>query len=297
MSRGRAVTVAVLVAGGGLFAATRLAGVLPATVAVLGAVVVLADIGGRRAPVVAGAAAVLSAAWTAASIAAGRRLGTDLASGLLTLTETLAILVAVAFVVARAAPRPAAAAVALSVVAVSTTVLRSGAADASATTALGGAVWGLLVLGATAAGLYLRGVATRQAAAIGAARREHRLQLAADLHDYVAHDVSEMLALAQAGRVVSADPRAAELFDAIERAAQHSMLSLDRAVAALGDAAADLDDLLSRFDRTTAARIAETLFLAPGTVKNHIAAIQRKVGAANRVGVAVWAYESGLVPR
>lgn len=47
----------------------------------------------------------------------------------------------------------------------------------------------------------------------------------------------------------------------------------------------------------TNARIAETLFIAPGTVKNHAAAIQRKVGARNRVGIAAWAYESGLVAR
>ncbi|MBO2445900.1 response regulator transcription factor [Actinomadura barringtoniae] len=45
----------------------------------------------------------------------------------------------------------------------------------------------------------------------------------------------------------------------------------------------------------TNAEIAEQLFISPGTVKNHVAAIQRKVGARNRVGIAAWAWKSGLV--
>lgn len=45
----------------------------------------------------------------------------------------------------------------------------------------------------------------------------------------------------------------------------------------------------------TNAQIAEALFLSPGTVKNHTAAIQRKLGTRNRVGIAIWAYENGLV--
>ncbi|MFB6725930.1 response regulator [Kribbella sp. NPDC056345] len=43
-------------------------------------------------------------------------------------------------------------------------------------------------------------------------------------------------------------------------------------------------------DGGTNADIAEQLVLSPGTVKNHLAAIQRKLGARNRVGIAaaVW---------
>ncbi|NUW35450.1 response regulator transcription factor [Nonomuraea sp. SMC257] len=43
----------------------------------------------------------------------------------------------------------------------------------------------------------------------------------------------------------------------------------------------------------TNAEIAEELFLSPGTVKNHIAAVQRKLGARNRVGIAAWAWSTG----
>ncbi|TDD23394.1 response regulator [Nonomuraea diastatica] len=45
----------------------------------------------------------------------------------------------------------------------------------------------------------------------------------------------------------------------------------------------------------TNAEIAAVLFISPGTVKNHIAGIQRKLGTRNRVGIAVWAWESGAV--
>ncbi|GAA2641997.1 response regulator transcription factor [Nonomuraea recticatena] len=43
----------------------------------------------------------------------------------------------------------------------------------------------------------------------------------------------------------------------------------------------------------TNAEIAERLFLSPGTVKNHIASIQRKLGVKNRVGIAAWAWHTG----
>jgi DNA-binding NarL/FixJ family response regulator len=43
----------------------------------------------------------------------------------------------------------------------------------------------------------------------------------------------------------------------------------------------------------TNAEIAQTLVIAPGTVKNHVAAIGRKLGARNRVGIAAWAWETG----
>ncbi|MEV4115675.1 response regulator transcription factor [Nonomuraea sp. NPDC049695] len=43
----------------------------------------------------------------------------------------------------------------------------------------------------------------------------------------------------------------------------------------------------------TNAEIAAELFLSPGTVKNHIATVQRKIGARNRVGIAAWAWATG----
>ncbi|MGP3915146.1 LuxR C-terminal-related transcriptional regulator [Nonomuraea sp. 10N515B] len=48
--------------------------------------------------------------------------------------------------------------------------------------------------------------------------------------------------------------------------------------------------------RSTAIQLAQVrrlLFLSPGTAKNHIAAIQRKTGARNRVAIAAWAWATG----
>lgn len=39
--------------------------------------------------------------------------------------------------------------------------------------------------------------------------------------------------------------------------------------------------------------IGDELFISPGTVKTHIANIQRKTGARNRVAIAAWAWETG----
>lgn len=40
--------------------------------------------------------------------------------------------------------------------------------------------------------------------------------------------------------------------------------------------------------------IGAELFISAGTVKNHVATIQRKLGARNRVGIARWAWSAGL---
>ncbi|MGW6912763.1 response regulator [Kitasatospora sp. NPDC054939] len=45
-------------------------------------------------------------------------------------------------------------------------------------------------------------------------------------------------------------------------------------------------------DGATNAEIGAELFITAGTVKNHLAVIQRKIGARNRVGIAAWAWET-----
>ena len=47
----------------------------------------------------------------------------------------------------------------------------------------------------------------------------------------------------------------------------------------------------------TNAEIADELFISISTVKTHLAALMRKLGARNRVEIAMWAYETGRIPR
>lgn len=44
----------------------------------------------------------------------------------------------------------------------------------------------------------------------------------------------------------------------------------------------------------TNGEIAQRLFISPGTVKNHVAAVQAKIGGRNRVAIAVWAWNNDL---
>ncbi|MFJ9692806.1 sensor histidine kinase [Kitasatospora sp. NPDC101183] len=90
----------------------------------------------------------------------------------------------------------------------------------------------LLSLPTILIGLYLRGLEDARHRAVAEAKRSQRLELAHDLHDFVAHDVSGMVAQAQAGAYLAAiDPaRAVEMFERIEQAGQRALASLDRTV-------------------------------------------------------------------
>ncbi|HWM72485.1 MAG TPA: response regulator transcription factor, partial [Nocardioides sp.] len=68
----------------------------------------------------------------------------------------------------------------------------------------------------------------------------------------------------------------------------------DAAVSALTGRELDIVRVLAT--GRTNAEIATELFISPGTVKNHVAAIQRKLGVGNRVGIAAWAWETGHAP-
>lgn len=45
----------------------------------------------------------------------------------------------------------------------------------------------------------------------------------------------------------------------------------------------------------TNAEIADDLYMSLSTAKTHLASIMRKIGARNRVEIAMWAYETGRV--
>lgn len=123
-------------------------------------------------------------------------------------------------------------------------------------------VWLIPSLAAGTVGWYLRWAAAERTRAIALARSEQRLRLALDLHDFVAHDISEIVARAQAGAAVLplGDPRVAEMLEQIEAAGLRALESMDQTVHALGDdddpvritrgGIDDLDELVRRFAAT-----------------------------------------------
>ena len=98
-----------------------------------------------------------------------------------------------------------------------------------------GDLWGWLGLAAVAAagwGVALRAEDGRRDAALEHVRQAERLELARDLHDDVAHHVTAMIVLAQAGEgLAERDPaHAARLFADVERAGQDGLHAMSRMV-------------------------------------------------------------------
>ncbi|RSS42599.1 sensor histidine kinase [Streptomyces sp. WAC08241] len=146
------------------------------------------------------------------------------------------------------------------------------------------AFWSLPVLGAAVVGGYPRLMEHRRHRLVVENRRSQQLELARDLHDFVAHDVSGIVAQAQAARFVAAsDPgQALPALERIEAAGLSALKSMDRMVKTLhaadgGEAGAEagsgridalpgidaLPALVERFSSTTPARSAR-LRVAPG---------------------------------
>ncbi|MFJ7205942.1 sensor histidine kinase [Streptomyces sp. NPDC098789] len=91
---------------------------------------------------------------------------------------------------------------------------------------------------AGAVGGYLRWLEDQRIDAVLTARRSQRIELARDLHDFVAHDVSGIVVLAQAAQVMGSEQPhlVASLLEQIEAAGQQALKSLDRTVLMLHDA-------------------------------------------------------------
>lgn len=180
-----------------------------------------------RAAALGGAASLLvTGIW----VAVGPRSEPHGAVLVLWLLEAATLLV-LTFLCVRSAPaHPATAAAAPAVIALSLSLLRFGPLNAQVAT--GCCVWGLSAVLAALSGAYLRSLDTGRLRAVEQARLQQRLDLAADLHDFVAHDVSEILAQAQAAQV-EADTEPARLPLALERistAATRALDTLDRTV-------------------------------------------------------------------
>ncbi|KPI14243.1 integral membrane sensor signal transduction histidine kinase [Actinobacteria bacterium OV450] len=100
------------------------------------------------------------------------------------------------------------------------------------------AFWSLPVLGASVLGGYPRLMEHRRQRLVVETRRSQQLELARDLHDFVAHDVSGIVAQAQAARfVATADPgQALSALERIEAAGLNALASMDRMVKTLHEA-------------------------------------------------------------
>ncbi|MGP4024219.1 sensor histidine kinase [Actinomadura sp. 3N407] len=101
---------------------------------------------------------------------------------------------------------------------------------------------GITVAIAIGIGLYLRALETRRSRTLAAARRDERLELARDLHDFVAHHVTGIVVQAQAARF-SAQSGSAQspeqldrMFGGIEKAGTEALTSMRRMVGLLRDA-------------------------------------------------------------
>ncbi|MFH8552709.1 sensor histidine kinase [Streptomyces celluloflavus] len=124
--------------------------------------------------------------------------------------------------------------------------------------------------GATGVGLYLRSLDDRRARAVTEALRDQRGEVARDLHDFVAHEVTGIVLEAQAAQLDDgARERNDELYARIEQAGTRALDAMDQMVRTLrtGEGGtwaeppatrlyglADLAELVGRFAAMTGAR-------------------------------------------
>nr|SBP00060.1 Two-component system sensor kinase [Nonomuraea gerenzanensis] len=184
------------------------------------------------------------------------------AGGPSTYVHTVAVLTLITLTVRWAAIRQAvpavgAAAISEALLALQITQPPPSGLDAVALTLF----WSIGTAGAIGLGAYLRTLDRRRVEAVRQARRTQRLQLARDLHDFVAHDVSAMVLQAQAAQILlERDPsEAAAALRAIEEDGARALASMDRTVRMLreleGERASaeplpgldDLPELVRRF--------------------------------------------------
>ncbi|MCK2215200.1 histidine kinase [Actinomadura sp. ATCC 31491] len=120
---------------------------------------------------------------------------------------------------------------------------------------------------AVGVGLYLRSLDVRRTRAITGARRKQRHDLARDLHDFIAHEVTAIVLEAQAAQVKDLEAVAARAaFGRIEQAGVRALASLDHTLYTLDEEGetsscgayglSDLPALIERFATTGTAEVA-----------------------------------------
>ncbi|MEU6955968.1 histidine kinase [Streptomyces sp. NPDC045714] len=203
--------------------------VLPMMVAVLGALAVAALHTRDR---VVPAAAVVVAVSSALGTLFGDPPALEEATGVATLAEIAGLLLLVCLVARYAGTRQAFVLCTVLGLLASTALLRLQIPPTALEAAAQSAFFALGAIAAAATGGGLRTLETRRIRAVHEARRSQRLQLAADLHDFVAHDVSGIVVLAQAAQVIGADrpEKVLPLLQQIEASGRQALGSMDRTV-------------------------------------------------------------------
>jgi signal transduction histidine kinase len=159
--------------------------------------------------------------------------------------------------------------------AVSVSLLRFGTLNVQV--ASGCCVWGLSAVVAALAGGYLRSLDTGRQRAVEKALLQQRLELAGHLHDFVAHDVSEILAQAQAAEILATrEPsRLPVALERISTAAVRALETLDRTVHDGPEPAGSIDDISSLVRRFESV---ETVGVGLELRKEAVAALNRETG-------------------
>ncbi|TDD11090.1 two-component sensor histidine kinase [Nonomuraea deserti] len=272
-------------------------------------------VAGRRVAAATCAAGVVSLAVTGGLLLLGEEQRQEGAASGWLLGESACLLILILVTVRVAPARHALVSAALAGCAMPVLLLRFGTGTPTLAALAGFAVWVLSAVLAAMVGLYLRSLDDYRARSVRAARQAQRAQLARDLHDFVAHDVSEMLAQAQAGQILAErDPReSVAAFRRIEHAALQALASMDRTVRMLHEddlaaeqpahrtplpGLADLRELAERFSSSGTATVHLDVD-APGGVSREVAAtayrvvvesltnVRRHAATASRVEVSV----------
>jgi signal transduction histidine kinase len=114
-------------------------------------------------------------------------------------------------------------------------VLIAGRVDLRGSLVLPVAMLGILAWGsALGVGLWMRSLDHHRRAAIEAARRDERVELARELHDVVAHQIAGIVVQAQAARLVTVrQPDRLDALAAIESAGDEALVAMRRVVGLL----------------------------------------------------------------
>jgi signal transduction histidine kinase len=235
------------------------------------------------------------------------------------LVETVGQLCVLVQVSRRPPVRPAVATAALGVAALGSAPLRIGLWLAPPSPAWEVvavcAVWTLLAAAAAGVGVYLRSLDRERERSVAAARREQRLRLARDLHDWLAHEMTGIVLAAQAGQLDGTDPVRA--LGQIEEAGVRGLAAMDRALRLLrtatsGPAAdhtvtmAEVAEVVERFAATSGAEVTceiedldtrrpEIVATVQRVVVESLTNVRRHAWAPSKVLVAVSRIDDGVV--